>query len=139
MVGAGPGGCAAALYAKQAGHEVTVIEMAKKMLPQPMFKMNESLLRKLMAESGVTFRAGTKLLGVESSRESSVVTVEKAKKQETIECDTILMALGFAPTSAAAEAFNEICPVTVVGDAKEARKILYAVGEAYEAVKKISQ
>lgn len=58
------------------GKKVTVIEMANKMLPQPMFKMNGDLLRKMMRESNITFRTSTKLLAVDSSRTHTSVTVE---------------------------------------------------------------
>ena len=52
--------------------------------------------------------------------------------------DTVLLALGFAPTTQAAAAFESVAPVTVLGDAQQPRKILFAVGDAHEAVRKLS-
>ena len=49
--------------------------VAKKMLPQPMFKMNGDLLKKMMRESGITFRTSTKLVAVDSTRTHTAVTV----------------------------------------------------------------
>ena len=48
------------------------------------------------------------------------------------------LALGFAPTAQAAAAFESVAPVTVLGDAQQPRKILFAVGDAHEAVRKLS-
>ena len=135
MVGGGMVGIEAALHFDRMGKKVTVIEMANKMLPQPMFKMNGDLLRKMMRESNITFRTSTKLLAVDSSRTHTSVTVEGPDGQESIDCDTVLMALGFAPTgNAAKEALSDICPVISIGDATETRKILYATTDAYNAV-----
>ena len=50
----------------------------------------------------------------------------------------MLLALGFAPTAQAAAAFEAVAPVTVLGDAQQPRKILFAVGDAHEAVRKLS-
>lgn len=66
------------------------------------------------------------------------VTVEHAHEQQQIACDTVLLALGFAPTAQAAAAFESVAPVTVLGDAQQPRKILFAVGDAHEAVRKLS-
>ena len=49
-----------------------------------------------------------------------------------------VLALGFAPTAQAAAAFEAVAPVTVLGDAQQPRKILFAVGDAHEAVRKLS-
>lgn len=135
MVGGGMVGIEAALHFDRMGKKVTVIEMADKMLPQPMFKMNGDLLRKMMRDSGITFRTGTKLVAVDSTRQHTAVKVEGPEGEDSIECDTVLMALGFAPTKNIAETFADICPVIPIGDSVEARKILYATGDAYRAVR----
>ena len=44
-------------------------------------------------------------------------------RDSTIECDTVLMALGFAPTSKIGETLSDICPDISIGDAVETRKI----------------
>lgn len=138
IVGGGMVGIEAALHFDKMGKEVTVIEMADKMLPQPMFKMNEALLRKMMKDSNITFRAKTKLVSIESSRLHTVVNVESAGKADSIDCDTVLMAMGFRPTASVAESLKDICPVVAIGDAVETRKILYTVEEAYKAVRSLS-
>lgn len=135
MVGGGMVGIEAALHFDRMGKQVTVIEMADKMLPQPMFKMNGDLLRKMMRESGITFRTSTKLVAVDSTRKHTEVKVEGPEGEDVIECDTVLMALGFAPTAKQGEALSDICPVIPIGDAVETRKILYATEDAYRAVK----
>ncbi len=137
MVGGGMVGVEAALHYDRLGHEVTLVELEKKMLPAPMFKMNEDLLRYMMKNSNINFMPKTKLCSVESTRLKTVAHTENEQGTESAEYDTVLMALGFAPRFAETERLGDICPVTVIGDAKEARKVIYAVEEAFEAVNEI--
>ena len=54
-----------------------------------------------------------------------------------LECDTVLLALGFTPTADAAEPFKAVAPVTVIGDSAEPRKIVFAIDDAYEALRNL--
>ena len=66
------------------------------------------------------------------------VTVESKGQERVLDCDTVLLALGFLPTAEQAEPFRALTPVRVIGDSHSPRKILFAVEEAYEAVRKLS-
>ena len=112
MIGGGLVGVETALQMDMWGKHVTCIDMAKTIPSEPGFKMNDML--------------------------TCSVTVEHAHEQQQIACDTVLLALGFAPTAQAAAAFEAVAPVTVLGDAQQPRKILFAVGDAHEAVRKLS-
>ena len=79
----------------------------------------------------------TKLQKVEGDAFGCKVTVEAGEEVKTIDCDTVLLALGFTPTADAAEAYKSIAPVTVIGDGAKQRKIIFAIEEAWDAVKNL--
>lgn len=137
VVGGGLVGVETALQMDMWGRKVTCIDMAKAIPSEPGFKMNDELLKKYMKESGVTFLPKTKLLGIEGDLFGCKVTVETGEAQQVLECDTVLLALGFTPTADAAEPFKAVAPVTVIGDSAEPRKIVFAIDDAYEAVRNL--
>lgn len=133
IIGGGQVGIEAALHFDRMGHKVTVIEMADKIMPEPPFVQNESILREMMAGSNGTYLAGTKLVEIGERG----ITVENTEGKHELECDTVLLAMGWAPDAAAGEKFSDICRVITVGDSNKCRNILNSVNEAYEAVKSI--
>jgi 2-enoate reductase len=138
VAGGGMVGVETALHLDRMGKQVTVIEMAEHMLPIPGFVMNDELLKKQMSESHIDFRPGTKLLSVEGGIHGNTLQVEHGDSQETLSCDTLLMALGFAPTAQRAqEDYGAICDVVCIGDSLATKKIINAVHEAYEAVRSL--
>lgn len=138
VIGGGLVGVETALQMDMWGKHVTCIDMAKAIPSEPGFKMNDMLMRDYMARSNVDFRPATKLVRINGDAFTCSVTVEHAHEQQQIACDTVLLALGFAPTAQAAAAFEAVASVTVLGDAQQPRKILFAVGDAHEAVRKLS-
>lgn len=138
VAGGGMVGVETALHLDRMGKQVTVIEMADHMLPIPGFVMNDELLKKQMSESHIDFRPGTKLLSVEGGIHGNTLRVEHGAGQETLSCDTLLMALGFTPTAQKAqEDYGAICDVVCIGDSLATKKIINAVHEAYEAVRSL--
>jgi dihydrolipoamide dehydrogenase len=55
--------------------------------------------QKILTKQGMTFRLGTKVVGVDNSGERLKVVLEPAKggQQETVEADTVLVAIGRRP------------------------------------------
>ena len=64
--------------------------------------------------------------------------MENKGQERVLDCDTVLLALGFLPTAEQAEPFRAIAPVSIIGDSQSPRKILFAVEDAYEAVRGLS-
>ncbi len=133
IAGGGQVGIEASLHFCHGGHNVTVVEMADTMMPEPPFQQNENILREMMAESKVQYLTGTKLCEV--TDEGAVV--ENAEGKKLIKCDTVLLAMGYVPDSDEGEAFEDICPVITIGDSVKCRDIMSATREAYEAVSKL--
>lgn len=133
IVGGGQVGIEAAVHFDKLGHDVTVVEMAETLMPDPPFAMNHSMLCEMMAAGRGVYLTGTKLTGVTAEG----VTVEAADGAKTIPCDTVLLAMGWAPDAAEGEKYSDLCRVLTVGDSNACRNILSSVEEAYLAVKKI--
>lgn len=138
VVGGGLVGVETALQMDMWGKKVTCIDMAKTIPSEPGFKMNDMVMKMYMDKSNVTFMPATKLVKVEGDLFTCTVTVENKGEEKTLECDTVLLALGFLPTSAQAEALKEIAPVSIIGDGLRPRKIVYAIEDAYDAVRELS-
>ncbi len=135
VIGGGLVGVETALQMDMWGRQVTCIDMAKTIPSEQGFKMNDMLLKEYMDKSGVRFMPRTKLIRVEGDLFGCKVVVESGKEQKAIECDTVLLALGFHSTAEQAAELDNIAPVTVIGDAKTPRKIIFAVEEAWDAVR----
>lgn len=130
IIGGGQVGIEAAIHFDTVGHEVTVVEMADKIMPDPPFVQNDRILREMMAEGSGTYLTGTKLVEVNDKG----IVVETAEGRKEIACDTVLLAMGWAPDAKAGEELADICRVIPVGDSNKCRNILAATNEAYEAV-----
>ena len=133
IIGGGQVGVEAAIHFDTVGHEVTVVEMADKIMPEPPFVQNDNILREMMANGSGTYLTGTKLAEVNDNG----IVVETAEGRKEIACDTVLLAMGWAPDAKAGEELSDICRVIPIGDSNQCRNILAATGEAYEAVMSI--
>ena len=147
VVGGGLVGVETALQMDMWGKHVTCIDMAKTIPSEPGFKMNDMLMKQYMVKSNVQFMPSTKLVRIDGDDFTCTVTVESEGVQSTVECDTVLLALGFLPT-ATSDCFSSLCskarserretPVTVIGDSQRPRKIIFAIEDAHNAVRALS-
>ena len=126
VLGGGDVGIETALHLDKMGKTVTCIGRSK---------MNDDLLKEYMKKSGVTILPNTGTVKVESDLFGCRVTVKSSGETKELACDTVLLALGQKPTAEQAEAYKDIAPVTVIGDSVKPRKILFAIEEAYEAIR----
>lgn len=133
IIGGGQVGIEAAIHFDRVGHDVTVVEMADKIMPEPAFVQNDTILREMMADSRGSYLTSTKL--VEVNGKGIVVESESGKTE--LECDTVLLAMGWSPDTGKASEFDDICRVITVGDSNKCRNILSATAEALDAVNNI--
>ena len=133
IIGGGQVGIEAAIHFNTVGHEVTVVEMADKLMPDPPFIQNENILRELMAAGTGEYLTGTKLAEVDETG----IVVETAEGKKHIDCDTVLLAMGWSSDASRGEELSDICRVIPIGDSAKCRNILAATSEAYKAVKSV--
>lgn len=135
IIGGGQVGIEAAVQFDHAGHEVTVVEMAERMMQVPSFITSDTMLRNMMEKGKGTYLTGTKLSEV---TERGVIVESKGEKRE-IFCDTVLLAVGWRPDAEEGQKLKDICQVITIGDSNQCRNIMAATSEAYEAVKKLEE
>lgn len=101
IVGAGYIGLEAAASARKAGLEVTVLEMADRVLARVAGKEISAFYEKLHRDHGVDLRLGAALDHFEGEK---AVAAAILKSGETIACEAVLVGVGAAPATALAEA-----------------------------------
>jgi dihydrolipoamide dehydrogenase len=100
VIGAGYIGLELGSVWSRLGAEVTVVEMLDRVAPGldgEVAKQLESVLTK----QSLAFKLGTKVTGIDSRGKSLKLTLEPVKggKQETLDCDVVLVAVGRAPNT----------------------------------------
>ncbi len=100
VIGAGYIGLELGSVWSRLGSEVTVVEMLDRVAPGLDAEVAKQLQRTL-AKQGLEFKLGTKVVGVDGAGTSLKLTLEPAKggKQETLDCDVVLVAVGRVPNT----------------------------------------
>jgi dihydrolipoamide dehydrogenase len=100
VIGAGYIGLELGSVWSRLGSEVTVVEMLDRVAPGLDAEIARQLQRTL-AKQGLAFKLGTKVVGVDGKGKTLKLTLEPAKggKQETLECDVVLVAVGRVPNT----------------------------------------
>ena len=133
VIGAGLAGTEAACDIAGKDGDVTLVEMC----PDILFTANHCLnndqhLRKMVKDRGVKVEANAKVTNITPTS----VTFERDGQTMTLECDTVLNAVGFRPNNQLEDLLDEkYDEVAVIGDAVAPRKILTAIHEGYHAIR----
>ena len=113
------------------GKKINLIEMQPKILPEPIFHMNESMLTEMIDnDKNITVHTGTKLLAINEDS----IEIEKDGKKSILPCDTVVLAMGLRSENTLVEELKEKMPVYVIGDCKAPRHIAEAVLEARNTI-----
>lgn len=133
VIGGGLVGLETAVDLTQRGKKVTVVEMAPKLLPEPVFMQNMMMIMGLVKKYQIPSQVNTKLLKIEPDG----IVVQKENGEEKIPCDTVVLAMGFRPDDSVYEEIAGDYKTVKVGDCVSARKVYNAVHEAYDAVREL--
>lgn len=131
VAGGGVVGCETAAYLAGLGKKVTVIDQAGILATEPVFTLiKESLLEK-MGNLEIETVAPAELKKFADGR----AVLERDGAQQAIECDSVVLALGSAPSGSLATELSSLegVDVEVIGDAAGPRKVLNAVWEGFHA------
>ncbi|OIJ19253.1 2,4-dienoyl-CoA reductase [Anaerobacillus alkalidiazotrophicus] len=132
VIGGGLVGCETALFLKQQGKEVTIVEMLDDILQKDSHSLNNTMkLRSLLAENGITIKTKTQ---VESICYTNV-TLKTNENEELFDCDSVVIATGYLPESDLVSALEDKVPLASVGDCVRPGKILDAVHEAFHTIR----
>ena len=131
IAGGGLTGLETALALSREGKDVTIVEMLpfeKVIMSAPV--VNMVALSMLIRKEGIKYLAETKLVDV---KENGVTVSDINGKEEWMECDTLVHALGMLPNKKEAQLFEDIADeVYYTGDCAAARGNLWtATSSAY--------
>ncbi|WP_375207795.1 NAD(P)/FAD-dependent oxidoreductase [Hyphococcus sp.] len=129
IVGAGYIGLEVAAVARQAGRDVTVLEMADRVLARVASKPVSDFYEKLHADAGVDLRLGATLKGFEGK--NGKLSGATLANGQTIDCAAALVGIGAVPeVTLAAEAGLTVANGIVVDDhACSVDEDIYAAGD----------
>ncbi|WP_372727838.1 dihydrolipoyl dehydrogenase [Nocardioides sp.] len=96
IAGSGAIGVEFAYVMKNFGVDVTIVEFLDRMVPTEDADVSKELL-KHYKKLGVKVMLSTKVEGIDDSGDKVKVTVSKDGKEEVLETDKVLQAIGFAP------------------------------------------
>jgi 2-enoate reductase len=131
VIGGGLVGCETSLHLIPRGKKITLVEMQRKLLPEPIFPMNEMMLAGMIyRDRDITVSTGTKLLAINEGG----IEVEKDGQNLIIACDTVVLAMGLKSENELVKELEGKIPVYAIGDCKLPRKIADAVLEARKTV-----
>jgi 2-enoate reductase len=134
VIGAGLVGCETALWLKNAGKEVTLVELAPKILSLagPLCDANVEMLVDLLKFKKIPIYTEASV----SKPVSGGFAVSYQGKEITIQADSAILAVGYASDR---NLYEEVRAdgreVYLLGDARKVQNIMYAVWDAYEVAR----
>lgn len=126
VAGGGLSGADLALELAEAGHEVTIVEMAPE-LAADMLALNKIPLVRGLLEHGVQILTGHTVTAIDDSG----VTVEGPGGERHLDADTVVTAFGVRPAAALGDALGD--RATAVGDCVQPAKVGEAINAGYLA------
>ncbi len=136
MVGGGLVGCEVGLELIKKGHEVTVVEMAERLVGE-FIGIHRTALLDHMDEVGIKSLVNTRCKEI---TENGVTAISQDGREIFLEADTVVVGLGYRARESSAAALKEAAgdiPVFVIGDCVRAAKVGESVQEGYVAAMSI--
>lgn len=132
MIGGGLVGCELGLHLAETGHEVSIVEMRPELAPDA-YRLHRVMLLDQLEKKTTTY-TGLRCTGMDTS---GVTAADADGNIKVLPADTIVYAMGMRANSrivAEIQALAGDIPVSVIGDCKQAGKIIEATKNAYDAV-----
>lgn len=130
IIGGGEIGCETALYLKEQGKEVTIIEMLPELSPETFHLTRDMMLLRVNKEVTSYVGASCKEITADSVR-----FVDKDGVEQTIACDNVVISAGMRSRVALAESFRDSAPeFRAIGDCYLAKNVRIATQTAFDAV-----
>ena len=131
VVGGGLVGCETALWLREQGKDVTLVEALDKLLAVngPLCHANSEMLEALVPFKGVQVKCGCT---VKSAQPGSVVVAGK-EGEETIPADSVILCVGYKSENSLYDQLKDtVDDLYQIGDANKVSNIMYAIWDAYE-------
>lgn len=130
IIGGGEIGCETALFLKEQGKKVTIIEMLPELSPETFHLTRDIMLWRV--EKEVTAFTGASCKEI---TEHFVRFVDRDGVEQTISCDHVIISAGMRSRSQEAEEFRDAAPeFRAIGDCTIAKNVRIATQTAFDAV-----
>lgn len=131
VIGGGLVGCEIALWLKEKGKAITIVEMMDEILSSVFIShSNKMILEDRIKYNNIYVKTDTSILEI---NENSVETINGSFRRETIEADTVISAIGYMADKQLYDDIKDKYPkVHLIGDASKVRNIHNAVWDGYE-------
>ena len=130
IIGGGEIGCETALYLKEQGKKVTVIEMLPTLSPETFHLTRDIMLWNM--EDGITAHTGASCKEI---TKDSVRFTDKDGQEQTVPCDNVIISAGMRSRVDLAESFRDCAPeFRAIGDCYLAKNVRTATQTAFDAV-----
>jgi 2,4-dienoyl-CoA reductase-like NADH-dependent reductase (Old Yellow Enzyme family)/thioredoxin reductase len=136
VAGAGLTGCETALDLARKGKRVTIIDMVgEQEIARETNVGYRITLVELMQQAGVKFALEAELAEI---KDSGAVVIDRQRNRTEIPADTIVLALGVVPRTAAVKEFQGLAPeVYAIGDCSAPRNLMGAVHDGFNVAAEI--
>lgn len=131
IIGGGLVGCETALWLREQGKNVTIIEALPKILAVngPLCHANSEMLAALIPFKGIKTVTSAKATGYDGK----MLAVESAEGTRNIEADTVILAVGYASENILYNQLKDVVKdIHILGDARHVSNIMYAIWDAFE-------
>lgn len=134
VIGGGLVGCETACHCAEKAEKVTIIEALDDiLLTAAHCKNNDQAIRQLVEDCNINIVTSAKVTKITDER----IEYLKDDKEDSIEADTYILAVGYFPNNELFEELNGKVDVSKIGDAVEPDKILTAVHQAFHIVRSL--
>ena len=136
VIGGGLVGLETALYLREEGSEVTVVEALPKlmMLNGPLCHANSDMLKELIPYKGVNVLLDTRVEGFKDG----IVSVMKGDEKIVLDADSVVLAVGYNENDSLYKSLMfDVPEIYLLGDAKKVQNIMYAIWDAFEVANHI--
>ncbi|WP_024872005.1 NAD(P)/FAD-dependent oxidoreductase [Tolumonas lignilytica] len=136
VAGGGLVGCETALWLKNQGKQVTLIEKQNEILPinKTLSYSSTETLKNLLPQKGITIKTNTIISHAVDSR----IVLQTEGQQTELVADSIVTAIGYQANNSLYETLRaEREHVYLLGDAKQVNNVMHAVRDAFDLVSQI--
>ena len=136
IVGGGLVGCETALWLRQQGKKVTIVEALDKILSVngPLCHANKDMLGGLVPYRGIQVVAGARV----KEYRNGILTADTADGEKSIPCDSVILAVGYREEDSLYRQIEfDVPELYLLGDAKKVSNIMYGIWDAFEVANHI--
>ena len=133
VIGGGMVGCEVASYLAEMAEEVTIVEMLKDiLLTADHCKNNDQALRAMIAERGIHKICSAKVTEIVNE---GVCYEDAEGNAHLLPADTVVISAGRRSLDTLADAIDDRADVSVIGDAENPSKVIFAVRQGYNIIR----